>query len=426
MTISHASLGAGRISTTLENIRRLAVTKQHLAGTLPSKRDADSILGVARGIGCIQLDPINAVAPSHLLVLWSRIGNFEMSELDKLLWRDKKLFEYWAHQASIVLMEDYPLYYQMMAGFPETFPKPWGPAWQKRVERWYHANSDLRDYVLKELELRGPLFLRQFDDKSRVRRRRSGWGSGGKLDRMLFQLFFRGEVMVAGRQGNQKLWDLSDRFLPDWVSKKELTQDELEYQAVQRSLKALGVASASEISFHFLRGRYRKLKATLTLLEEESKICEVDVVDGPIGKGQRYIHAEDLPLLEELDSNGWRPRTSLLSPFDNLICDRARTKLLFDFDFLTEIYVPRNRRRYGYYVLPILYGDRFIGRIDPLMDRKNERLLVNAVHAEPSAPKGRDVSIEIRSAVEQLSEFLGAKEIVYSTRVPEPWRSSLR
>lgn len=415
-----------RIATTKNNVRRLAVAKQHLAGKLPSRPDADTILEVARDLGCVQLDPISAVAPSHLIVFWSRLGNFEKSDLEGLLWRDKKLFEYWAHQQSIVLMEDYPLYYTMMRSYPETFVKPWGSAFSQRVKRWMDANLDLRNYVLTELKQKGPLLSRQFEDKSRTKRHGSGWGSSSEISRMLFNLFFKGEVMVAGRQGNQKLWDISERFLPSWVSRKDLSDEEVEYEAVQRSLQALGTANASEISFYFLRGRYRNLKETLKRLQAESKIHEVDVADGPVGKGDRYIHSKDIPVLEKLGPDHWEPRVSLLSPFDNLICDRARTKILFDFDFTSEIYTPPSKRKYGYYVLPILFGDRFIGRIDPLMDRKKEKLLINSVHAEPSAPRDKKVSAEIRESVEQLSDFLGAREVVYSKRVPKFWQNSLR
>ena len=231
--------------------------------------------------------------------------------------------------------------------------------------------------------------------------------------------------MVVGRQGKQKLWDISERFLPNWVSKRELSEQEVEYEAVQRSLRALGTANESELSWHFLRGRYRNLKDTLKQLEAESKIQTVDFADGPIGKGVRYIHSEDIPLLDELDSDRWESRVSLLSPFDNLFCDRARTQLLFNFDYTIEIYTPQSKRRYGYYVLPILRGDTFIGRMDPLMDRKNAKLIIKAVYAERHAPKDKDTSREIRDSVEQLSEFLGAKEVLYSRKVPKFWQSHL-
>jgi uncharacterized protein len=119
------SVPAKPIELSLETARRLAITKQHLAGKPGPWAADEEILSVVRDFGCIQLDPINVIAPSHLIVLWSRVGKFRISELDSLLWKKKKLFEYWAHQSSIVATEDYPLYYAMMKGYPESFPKPW-------------------------------------------------------------------------------------------------------------------------------------------------------------------------------------------------------------------------------------------------------------------------------------------------------------
>jgi len=412
-----------KITTTLENARRLAVARQHLAEKRPNKPDSDDILRVARDLGCLQLDPISTVAPSHLIVLWSRLGNFDRADLDNLLWRDKKLFEYWAHQASIVLMEDYPLYYSLMRRYPDVLVGP-GSVWRQRIDKFLNANTRLRDHILSELRKKGPLLSRQFEDKTRVKRS-FGWSSWGDVSRMMFHLFLRGEVMVVGRQGKQKLYGLSENFLPSWVSKKELSAEEVEYLSAQRSLRALGIANSSEISWHFFRNRYPNLKATMKQLAADEKIIPVDIRDGPVGKGERYIHSKDIALLNELDSNKWVPRVSLLSPFDNLFCDRARTKLLFNFDYTIEIYTPPSKRKFGYYVLPILYGDKFIGRIDPLMDRKNGKLIIKAVYAERHAPKDKETSRGIRESVEQLSEFLGAKEVVYSRNVPKYWQSHL-
>ena len=412
-----------KITTTLENARRLAVAKQHLAGKMPNKPDSDDILRVTRDLGCLQLDPISTVAPSHLIVLWSRLGNFDTTDLDNLLWRDKKLFEYWAHQASIVLMEDYPLYYSLMRRHPDVLVRP-GSIWRQRIDKFLNANTKLRDHILSELRKKGPLLSRQFEDKTRAKRS-FGWSSWGDVSRMMFHLFLRGEVMVVGRQGKQKLYGLSENFLPPWVSKKELSSEEVECLSAQRSLRALGIANTSEISWHFFRNRYPNLKATIKQLVADEMIIPVDITDGPVEKGERYIHSDDVERLEEIESGEWQPRVSLLSPFDNLYCDRARTKLLFDFDYTIEIYTPPSKRKFGYYVLPILYGDKFIGRMDPLTDRKNGKLIIKAVHAEPHAPKDKDISREIRDSVEQLSEFLGAKEVVYSRKVPKYWQSHL-
>jgi uncharacterized protein YcaQ len=412
-----------KITTTLENARRLAVAKQHLAGKRPSKPGSDDILGLTRELGCLQLDPISTVAPSHLIVLWSRLGNFDTTDLDNLLWRDKKLFEYWAHQASIVLMEDYPLYYSLMRRHPDVLASQ-GTVWRQRIDKWLSANTRLRDHILSELRKKGPLLSRQFEDKTRVKGS-LGWGSWGDVSRMMFHLFLMGEVMVVGRQGKQKLYGLSENFLPSWVSKKELSAEEVEYLTVQRSLRALGIANSSEISWHFFRKRYPTLKATIKQLVADEEIIPISILDGPVEKSERYIHSQDIAFLNELDSNEWEPRVSLLSPFDNLFCDRARTKLLFNFDYTIEIYTPPSKRKYGYYVLPILYGDKFIGRLDPVMDRKNGKLIIKAVHAERAAPKDKDTSREIRDSVEELSEFLGAKEVVYSRKVPRYWQSHL-
>jgi uncharacterized protein YcaQ len=412
-----------KITTTLENARRLAVAKQHLAGKRPSKPDSDYILRVTRDLGCLQLDPISTVAPSHLIVLWSRLGNFDTTDLDDLLWRDKKLFEYWAHQASIVMMEDYPLYYSLMRRHPDMLASQ-GSVWRQRIDKFLNANAKLRDHILNELRKKGPLLSREFEDKTRVKGS-LGWGSWGDVSRMMFHLFLMGEVMVVGREGKQKLYGLSEDFLPSWVSKKKLSAEEVEYLAVQRSLRALGIANSSEISWHFLRKRYPNLKATMKQLVADERIIPIDITDGPLEKAQRYIHSDDVERLEELQSEEWQPRVSLLSPFDNLFCDRARTKLLFNFDYTIEIYTPASKRKFGYYVLPILYGDKFIGRLDPFMDRKNGKLIIKAVYAERHAPKDKDTSKEIRDSVEQLSEFLGAKEVVYSRKVPRYWQGHL-
>jgi uncharacterized protein YcaQ len=131
-------------------------------------------------------------------------------------------------------------------------------------------------------------------------------------------------------------------------------------------------------------------------------------------------------LLDRLEAGDWSPRTTLLSPFDNLICDRARTEKLFNFNFRIEIYVPKAKRQYGYYVLPILHGDKLIGRIDPMMNRKQKQLLINAVYAEPDAPMTRETAKAVSGAIDDLAKFLGAKEIIFTERVPDGWRKVLK
>jgi uncharacterized protein len=417
------------IVLTRQTARRLAITKQHLAGKKPKNPSRSSIMSLLRDIRYVQLDPTNVVAPSHLLVLWSRLGAFKQSDLDRLLWKEKKLFEYWAHQASVVLTEDYPLYQPRMKRFGTA-----GTLWPTRLREWMKENSELREYMLGEIHARGPLSSRDFEDKSDSRwersRRRwglrdSAWSSGRDVSRMLEFLFHRGEILVAGRRGRQKLWDLPERVLPGWTPRAELSLGEIEYLGAQLSLKALGVATPKQISLHFLIRRYPSLGKILSSLESDGKVVRVKLKDHPT-KGPWYIHTDDIDVADSLAEGDYEPRTTLLSPFDNLITDRDRTHELFDFFFRIEIYTPKEKRKHGFYVLPILDGDRIVGRIDPVMDRQKEELRINAVYAEPGATKDRTVPRRIADSIADLGDFLGARKVVYSSRVAGGWKPYLK
>src|SRR5256712_8868838 len=154
------------ISTSLESARRLAVTKQHLACKLPTGSARCAILSVIRDLGYVQLDPVNVVGPSPLIPLWSRVGNFRTSDLDRLLWDDKKLFEHWSHAASIVLTEDYPLFYSLMRRYPESLSKSWG-GWKATARKWLADNKGVRKKILSELT-KGPLRVSEFEDHVRT------------------------------------------------------------------------------------------------------------------------------------------------------------------------------------------------------------------------------------------------------------------
>lgn len=400
--------------------RRLAVQKQRLAGERPPATSA-GILDVVRDIGCLQLDPISAVARSHTLVVWSRVGNYDLTELNRLLWEDRHLFEYWAHAASIVLTEDYAIHHATMRSYGEG-----DSGWHVRVREWIEQNKPLHDYILDEIAARGPVASRELEEAGKDPRAwvSTGWTSGRNVSRMLDFLWLKGKIAVAGRKSGQKLWDLSERCLPS-LNGSALTDEEISYRAVQKSLRALGVARPGHIKVHYIRNRYPMLNETLKQLEQEGQIQRVDIVgEGKAHPGPWYVHKDDLPLLERLARDEWQPRTTLLSPFDNLICDRARTELLFDFDYRIEIYVPKHKRQYGYYVLPILHGERLIGRIDPMMNRKAKRLEVYNVYAEPDAPA--DAGQAVRTAIEELGAWLGATDIAIGESVPDVWRGALR
>jgi uncharacterized protein YcaQ len=181
--------------------------------------------------------------------------------------------------------------------------------------------------------------------------------------------------------------------------------------AVLKSLRALGVGTTRDISQHFTRNNYPGLPSVLTELEHEGHIARVRVQeDGKDLPGTWYMLADTLSTNHEVLTD-WQPRTTLLSPFDNLICDRKRTATLFDFTYSSEFYTPKHKRKYGYYVMPILYGDRLIGRLDPIMDRKNSVLTIQALHLEPTITMTPEIEREINKATEELAQFLGAQKI---------------
>ena len=322
-----------------------------------------------------------------------------------------------------MLTEDYPLFSGMMRGADRAAPRGLGRHWRRDVDRWVAAHPALRDSVLAELRDRGPLFSSELTGP-RPRRPVRGWGSGGDLANMLQILFLRGEVMVAGRSGLQRLWDLPERCLPAWTPREERSVADVEYEAVQRSLKALGVASVGEIDHHFLRHRYPTLRATVARLESESRILRVRIHDAPPDR-PRYVHRDDRRQLERYESEVPSYRTTLLSPFDNLICDRSRTEQLFGYRYRFEGYVPKAKREFGPYTLSILHGGALIGRIDPWFDRDRGELRVRGVHAEPRAPRDGATGRAIRDAIGVLAAFLGAGSVRFAGPVPSGWRAAL-
>ncbi len=397
--------------------RRLVIMRQHLAGRR-APANSEGMMDVMRDIRYLQLDPMRIVAPSHTLVLWSRLGPYDISLLDKLLWKERRLFEDWAQATSIVLTEDYPIFEALKLGFAAG-----DTSWALKIRKWMNENKRFSTYILKELSHKGPLPSKQIEDRAVVDWSSSGWTSGRNADMMLFFLKAQGKIMVAGRVGNQKLWDLTEHFLPEWVPMEKLSEHEVAYRATQISLRALGVARAEHIKRHYIRGCYHGLDKVLAELEAEKSIFRVEIRDeGKSLPGPWFVHVNDLPLLHRLEAGEWTPRTTLLSPFDNLICDRQRTEQVFNFSFRFEVYVPKSKRKFGCYVMPILHGDHFIGRLDPVVDRKNSRLIINAIHTESDALESELTSQAIVKAVEELSVFLGAKEIACGSCVSESWR----
>jgi uncharacterized protein YcaQ len=234
---------ADELVLSLGEARRLAIRSQHLAGPEPV-RGIGGMRQVLRGLRVLQIDPVNVVARSHLLVLWSRLGGFDRDDLETLRWRERWLFEYWAHAASIVLTEDYPIHRAMMRAYQVTVESQ-----QKRD--WLAANEDFRRYVLDLLRDSGPLPGDAIEDRAAVSWISTGWTNGRNVERMLDILWKQGVVMVTGRDGLRRLWGLAD-----FPAVEDLPQEEVVARAAEHALRALGVARTRDVERHFTIGRY--------------------------------------------------------------------------------------------------------------------------------------------------------------------------
>ena len=328
---------------TPEQARRIAVRAQLLDGS------ATTVLDTVRGLGFLQLDPIATVATPQQLVLFGRLGSYDPAELDLLLWEERKLFE-WA--AFIWPIEDFPLIRARMRRERGKY------ADERRTMEFLKVNAASKRYVLGELERRGPLLSRELEDRSVKTWETAGWYGNRRVAPLLDMLHGRGEVAVVGRRDGQRLWDLADRWYPEAA---DVPLDEAERRLAEKRRRALGV--------RFENGRW-------------------------------------LAHPEALDGSPVPRRVTFLSPFDRLIHDRDRTEALFGFHYRLEMYVPKAKRQYGYYVLPILRGDRLIGRIEPVFDRKARVLRVNSVHWQPGI-KPPSLVAPLRS----LARFVGADSI---------------
>jgi uncharacterized protein YcaQ len=374
--------------------RQLAVTGQLLDARRPA-----SIEEVVRRLGEVQIDPTSAVARTEQLVLFSRLGRrFRVAELERLLWAERTLFEYWAH---IVPTADLPIHRISMRRYPYG-------TWKRReyVRRWLEANDAFVRYVIGELRRRGPLRARDLENRAAEGWQTGGWNDEGQNVPMLLDiLWLQGRVMIVGRDGQQRIWDLASRSLPRVPAR---AASAIAADLVDHQLRARGLERLERIGTLFdgpVPTRDRAIRRHL----RDGLIVPIEVE----GLAGRWVAHRDL-----LDTT-FRGRTTLLSPFDDLISDRERTERLFDFRFRLEIYVPKAKREFGYFVLPILRGDRLIGRVDPLYDRRAGVLRVNAIYEEPGATPSDWPPAE--RAIDELAGWLGADDVVWPA-LPAVWR----
>jgi uncharacterized protein YcaQ len=353
---------------TRDDARRIAIRAQLLDAPRPT-----DLLAVVRQLTFLQIDPTAAVAPSADLVAWSRLGSsYEPAQLQHAMEQDRTLFEF---NATIRPMSDLGLYLADMAAWP----------WRDTHREWLRVNDRFRRDVLDLLGTSGPLLSRDIPDTSVVSWPSSGWTNDRNVTQMLEFLMKRGEIAVAGRRGRQRVWDLAERVYP--ADTPVVPADEAHRARNERRLRSLGIA----------RGR-----TTAVPVEpwDVGDAGEPAVVDGVPGTWRLDPDAIGRP---------FDGRTALLSPFDRMIHDRGRALELFDFDYVLEMYKPKDKRRWGYFALPVLHDDKLVGKVDATADRKGSALVVHAVHQDTSFTKS--IAAAVEAELVALAQWLGLEGV---------------
>lgn len=374
-----------RVSVTV--VRRLTIAAQgyasrHRRGTTAEVRAA------VRRLSCVQLDSISTVERSHRIALASRVGTYPAHAVSRLL-AQGRLIEYWAHEACLLPAEDWRLFRPAM--------RDGGRRWYGEVDR---THPHLRKRVLEEIRSRGPLGSRHFDGAAR---QGEMWG-WKPAKRMLELLWNHGELVVCGRQGFQRLYDLPERVLPRAILDLPApSEPERLRELTLRAVRARGVLTEAGVVEHWrLRGGTARIRPIVDALVAEGVLDRLPVDDG----GAPVL----VPAGVELDRPS--PATAvLLSPFDNLLWDRAFARRVFGFDHLIEVYKPAPQRQYGYYVLPLLRGDRIVGRVDLKSERASGELVVKAFHREDGVRPSAALDDVFDRALDRLRRVIGLETV---------------
>jgi uncharacterized protein YcaQ len=397
------------ISLTIKAAKRLHVAALGLDRRQRRRARKTDVLDAIRRRGALQIDTISVVARSPYMVLFSRLGAYRPEWLDELL-AEGALFEYWAHEACFLPIEHYPLFRHRMLD-------PEGMGWKYRAD-WVAKHPDELERVLAFLHESGA--ARSADFERRAGAGPSGWWGWKPEKRALEALFTAGEVMVARRQSFQRVYDLRSRVHPTWDDKQLPARAEADRRLVLDSVRALGIATARWVADY-----YRMPRATTPRIVEElageGKLMRARVEGW---KDAAFIHPDNAELAESAASGTLRNTlTTLLSPFDPLVWDRARASALFGFDYRIECYTPAPKRRYGYYVLPLLRRGELVARLDAKAHRQKGEFEVKALYVEPGVRVSEALASDIGGAVREAAEWHGTPSVVIGRTEPKSFRA---
>lgn len=394
------------VPLSLADARALHLSTQGLLTPPRRKATRDDVLAAIRRMALLQIDTISVVARSPYLVLYSRLGHYDPAWLDGLL-ADGALFEYWAHEACFVPVEDYRLLRHRMLD-------PAAMGWKYSV-RWMQQHHADIEQLLAHIRQHGPVRSRDF---ARQGGKGNGWWDWKPEKRHLEVLFTSGQLMVRERENFQRVYDLAERVLPHWDDTQHLPAPATaRHDMIRASCRALGLVQTGWVGDYYrLRGKVTA--AELTPLIDSGELLPVQV-EGL--KGDSYVH-HSLQDALRLAADGQLKASacSVLSPFDPVVWHRARASQLFGFDYRIECYTPAPKRQYGYFVLPLLVRGQLVGRLDAKAHRAQGVFEVKALYLEPGIKPGKRLQQDILKALQQCADWHGTPQLRFG-RVPDGW-----
>lgn len=385
----------------LQTLQLITLERQGLVQATPFGTGKKAVLTAMERLGYIQIDTLSVVERAHHHTLWTRIPDFQPLYLDELI-EEHKIFEYWFHAASYLPIQDFRY------ALPQMHVK-------QSDSHYYNADKKVMEYVVDTIRTEGPKMARDFESKKNTA---GSWWNWKPTKLALERLFMQGDLMISGRRGMQKTYDLTERVLPSSINTTLPTPLEFAEYLVKTNLRAYGFTTLKQIT-HLRKGDALKKNVNLVLqsLLEKGEIQKISIE----GLSSVFIQNDLLEKSDGITGSGVR----LLSPFDNSIIHRDRVKQIFDFDFRLECYVPKEKRQYGYFCLPILFGNTFIGRVDCKAHRKDKKFELIHLHIENTTISSELWIPSFTDAVKRFASFNGCRSLLLNKVSPSKLKNSI-
>src|ERR1035437_9262455 len=368
-----------------------------------TRNEKKATLAIIEHLGYVQIDTLAVVVRAHHHTLWTRFAGYDELILSELLEKDKSIFEYWSHAASYLPMKDY------------RFSLPRKKDYADGKSHWFGQDKKMNIYVLDRIKVEGELQSKDFEFK---RSANANWYEWKPAKRALEQLFMEGKLMVARRQGFQKVYDLTERVLPANIDISMPTEKEVAEHLIRKAVQTHGIVTENEITY-LRSGLKTPVNKALKHLLIEGELLEIKIKGA---EKSSFIKSEHQ--LKSLAQYTVKDNIHFLSPFDNALIQRKRVKQIFDFDYMIECYLPESKRKYGYFTLPVLYNDTFVARFDPKADRASKTFYIKTMHFEKNFKPNETFNTLFAHKLKNFATFNGCIKVVIE-KADKDWKKEV-